>query len=155
MVPFTLEQNGSAERENRFVVDLAKTSLHAEKLPVKMCAEAVNYTIYTLNRTGISGEKGVTNIELWLKKKPKISNLRTFGEEVYFYISKEKRRKWNVKAEKSVFVGYDENTKGFRIWLPERGQVKIHRDVRFTDQYYEFNSNEEWESDSNTIIFKH
>ena len=49
------------------------------------------------------------------------------------------------------FVGYDKNTKGFRIWLLERGQVKIRKDVRF----YEFNLNEEWKSDSNTIIFEH
>ena len=42
--------------------------------------------------------------------------------------------------KKSFFVEYDENTK--RFWLPERGQVKIRRNVRFTDQHYEFNSNE-------------
>ena len=122
-----------------------------------MQAEAVNYTVYTLNRIETSEEKGVTPIELWLKKRPNISNLRIFGEEVeeYFYITKKKRRKWDVKAEKGIFVGYDENTKGFRIWLSEREQVKIHRNVRFTDKHYEFNSNEEQESDSNTIIFEH
>ena len=92
-----------------------------------MWAEAINYTVYTLNRTGTSGEKGVTPT-LWLKKRPNILNLRIFGEKVYFHIPKEKRRKWDIKAEKGIFVGYDENTKGFRIWLPERGQVKIRND---------------------------
>lgn len=45
--------------------------------------------------------------------------------------------------------------KRFRIWLSKRGQVKICRNVRFTDQHNEFNSNEEWESESNTIIIEH
>ena len=31
-VPFTPEQNGSTERENRTVVDLARMSLYAEKI---------------------------------------------------------------------------------------------------------------------------
>ena len=61
-VPFTPEQNGSAE--NRTIVDLARTSLHTEKLLIKMWAEAVDYTAYTLNRTGTSAKKGVTPIEL-------------------------------------------------------------------------------------------
>ena len=75
-------------------------SLHAEKLPIKMWVEAINYTVYTLDKTETSGKKGITIIELWLKKRPNILNLRTFGEKVYFHIPKEKRRKWNVKAEK-------------------------------------------------------
>ena len=77
-------------------------------------------------------------------------NFRTFGEKVYFHIPKEKRQKWDVIAEKGIFVSYDENTKSFRIWLPERGQAKIRRNVRFINQHYEFNSNEECEL--NTII---
>ena len=80
-------------------------------------------------------------------------NFRTFGEKVYFHIPKEKRQKWDVIAEKGIFVSYDENTKSFRIWLPERGQAKIRRNVRFINQHYEFNSNEECEL--NTIIFDH
>ena len=117
-----------------------------------MQAEAVNYTAYALNRTETSAEKG-TPIELWHKKRSDILNLKTFGEKIYFHIPKEKRRKWDVKAKKGIFVGYNENIKGFRIWIPKRGQVKICRDVRFVDQHYEFNSNEEYQL--NTIIFDH
>ena len=63
-IPFTPEQNGSTEWENRTVVDLARMSLHAEKLPIKMWVEAINYTVYTLDKTETSGKKGITIIEL-------------------------------------------------------------------------------------------
>ena len=42
-----------------------------------------------------------------------------------------KRTKWSAKAKKAIFVGYDKNTKGYRIWLPSEGQVKVYRDVKF------------------------
>lgn len=102
-----------------------------------MWAEATNYVIYTLNRTGTSSKKEISPNELWLKRKAKLISLKIFGEEIYFHIPKNKRRKWDVKAEKGLFVGYNEKTKGYRIWLPERDQVKIYRDVVFTGRQYE------------------
>ena len=50
-IPFTPEQNGSAEHENRIIIHLARISLQAGKLPIKMWAEVVNYIVYILNRT--------------------------------------------------------------------------------------------------------
>lgn len=138
-VPYTPEQNGAIERENRTVIELARTSLHASGLPIKMWAEAINYAVYTLNRTGTSSSKDVSPSELWLKRKPDITSLKIFGEEVYVHIPKEKRRKWDVKAEIGNFVGYDENTKGYRVWLPEKDQVKIYRDVVFTGKQCKYN----------------
>lgn len=29
-------------------------------------------------------------------------------------------------------MGYDQNTKGYRIWFPEKNKISIHRDVVFT-----------------------
>lgn len=87
----------------------------------------MNYAVYTLNRTETRSKKEISSSELWLKRKPNLMNLRIFEEEIYIHIPKEKRRKWDVKAKKGFFVGYDENTKGYRFWLPERNQVKIYR----------------------------
>lgn len=59
-----------------------------------------------------SNEKGVSPSELWLQRKSKLTNLKIFGEEIYFHISMKRRRKWDVKTEKGFFVGYDEKNKG-------------------------------------------
>ena len=61
---YTHEQNGVAERENRFVVETARSMLHAKDLPNKLQAKAVNTAECILNRTGPSPMKGKTPYEL-------------------------------------------------------------------------------------------
>lgn len=47
--PFTPEQNGKAERNNRTIVECARTLLHARNLPKILWAEATAYAMYILN----------------------------------------------------------------------------------------------------------
>lgn len=56
---------------------------------------------------------------------------------------KEKRQKWDPKAEKGIFVGYGETTKGYRVYFPRRGTIEIKRDVIFTRSEGKDNSKEE------------
>lgn len=133
-VTYTPEQNGKVERDNRTVVEAARTMLYSSGLPITFWAEAVNTAVYTLNRTGTSTQKGTTPYELWHGAKANVSILRKFGTEVYVHIPKQRRRKWDRKAEKGIFVGYDEETKGYRIWLPHRRKVEVHCDVVFNER---------------------
>lgn len=132
-VSFNPEQNGRAEREIRTLIEAARTMIHSKKLSLKYWAEAVNTAVYVLNRTGPSSIKGKTPYELWFKTKPVISHLRCFGSEVYTYVPKEKRRKWESKAERGIFVGYCDDTKGYRVWFPEQQKIIISRDVVFRE----------------------
>lgn len=52
---------------------------------------------------------------------------------MYVHVPKEKRRKLDPKAVKCLFVGYDENVKGFRAWNPMTKKIIISRDVRLVD----------------------
>lgn len=132
-VPYSPEQNGSAEREMRTIVEAARTMIHAKNLPIKLWAEATNAAVYILNRTGTSSVKGVSPFELWFGKQPQIDHLKVFGSKVFTHIPQEKRRKWDRKAEEGVFVGYCENTKGFRIWQPEVNKIIVSRDIIFKE----------------------
>lgn len=132
-VPHTPEQNGRAERDMRTVVEAARTMIHSKNLSLKYWAEAVNTAVYVLNRTGRSPVKGKTPYELWFKRKPKINHLRCFGSEVYIHVPKEKRRKWDSKAERGIFVGYCDDTKGYRVWFPDEQKIGISRDVVFRE----------------------
>lgn len=128
-VLYSPEQNGMAEKENRTIVKAARTLLHAGKLSTKLWTEAVNTAVYVLNKTEPSNVKETTPYELWHGKKPDISYLRFFGEEVYTYIPKEKRRKWDYKAEQGLLAGYDEETKGYRVWFHQHNRTQICRDI--------------------------
>lgn len=132
-VRYTPEQNGRAERDMRTLVESARTMIHTKNLSLKYWAEAVNTAVYVLNRTGPSPIKGKTPYELWFKRKPTINHLRSFGSEVYIHVPKEKRRKWEAKAERGVFVGYCDDTKGYRVWFPDQQKIVISRDVLFRE----------------------
>ena len=41
----------------------------------------------------------------------------------------EKRTKLEPYGRKGIFVGYNETSKAYRIYLPEQGQVELNRDV--------------------------
>jgi len=86
--------------------------------------------MYTINRTGNTGQEGKTPYELVFNKTPDINHLKIVGTEVYAHIPKEKRRKWDQKGRKGIFVGYSEETKGYRICFGGR-EISISRDVIF------------------------
>ena len=133
-VPYTPEQNGKIERDNRTIVEAARTIIHSKQLDISLWAESVNTVVYTLNLTGTSSIKGKTPYELYFNKDPKISHLRIFGTEVFTHIPKEKRQKWDAKSKKGIFVGYSNNTKGYRVWFPGTTNISIFRDVIFKNE---------------------
>ncbi|GBP60154.1 Retrovirus-related Pol polyprotein from transposon TNT 1-94 [Eumeta japonica] len=133
-VCYTPEQNGKAERENRTLVEAARTMLHANNLHKKLWAEAVNTAAFVLNRTG-KGRDGKSPFELWTGRSYNIHQLQEFGSPVYAYIPKEKRRKFDKKAEKGLMVGYGEETKGYRIYFSEKNCIFIKRDVVFLNKF--------------------
>lgn len=128
---YTPEQNGAVERENRTLVEAARSMIYSKQLDIKLWAEAVNTATYVLNRTGPSGTKDKTPHELWFGEKAEKKEYRIFGTEVWTHVPKQKRQKWSAKARKGIFVGYDENTKGYRVWFPSQGKIDTHRDVKF------------------------
>ncbi|KAM3964295.1 uncharacterized protein ACR2FA_001787 [Aphomia sociella] len=65
-MPYTPEQNGCSERENRTIVECARAMMHAhEELPQKLWAVLVNTAVYILNRTGPTSVDYKSPSELW------------------------------------------------------------------------------------------
>jgi len=125
--PYTPQQNGTAERMNRTLVEKARCLLLDAGLPKSYWAEATNMSAFILNNLPRS-EKSPD--ELFYKKKLELPRLELFGASVMVHIPKQKRKKWDPKADNLIFVGYDPNTKGFRC-ADKYGKIIISRDVKF------------------------
>lgn len=138
-VPYTPEQNGCAEREMWTIMEAARSMIHAKGLDSCLWGEAVNSAVFILNRTGTSTIKHKTPYELWNGKSIEIDDFRIFGSEVFVHLPKQGRRKLDAKAKKCIFVGYDEDVKGFRVLDTAKNQVEVVRDVKFL--LNEFSSN--------------
>lgn len=134
--PYTPQQNGCAERENRTIVEMARTFKYANKdieFPESLWCEFVKSAIYILNRTGKSSEADISPFEKWYGKKPRIRHLRIIASTCYMHIPSQKRKKMDKKAEKGYLVGYDGDER-YRIYIPERKDVRVSRDVKFVEK---------------------
>ncbi|GKF09166.1 integrase, catalytic region, zinc finger, CCHC-type containing protein, partial [Tanacetum coccineum] len=82
-VPRTLHQNDVVERQNRTLVEDARTMLIFSKAPVFLWAEAVATACYTKNRSLIYTRHCKTLYELVHDKKPDLTFFRVFGALCY------------------------------------------------------------------------
>ncbi|UYV80857.1 hypothetical protein LAZ67_19002001, partial [Cordylochernes scorpioides] len=106
-MPYTPQQNGSAERENRTLIEAARSMIYAKNMSLKLWAEAVNTATYVLNRTGPTQIEGKTPYELWFDKNPAVDHLRIFRTECFVRVPDEKRRKLDAKSEKTYKEAMD------------------------------------------------
>lgn len=127
---YTPQQNGVAERMNRTLTEKARCLLFDAGLPKSYWAEAVNMAAYIINKS-VNSCNDKTPEELWTGNKVDLSNMKTFGSEVMVHVPKEKRKKWDKRAEKMIFVGYTNGTKGYRCINPNTRKVTLSRDVKF------------------------
>ncbi len=137
-VRYTPQQNGVSERDNRTLVEGARTILYSNKsLPLGLWAEAVNYVVYVLNRTLSSTRLTKTPYESWFNRKPDLSNLRMFGAEFYVLIPTELRRKLDPNGLLCNFIGNSHTQKGYRYYDQASGKVNTSRDVTPIHHHYE------------------
>lgn len=129
--PFTPEQNGRVERENRTIVESARSMLYARDVPLYLWAEAVNCAVYILNRTSSSQTPETTPYELWYGTKPQLGHLKIFGSVGYVHIPDQMRTKFEKKSKKMILIGYDNNN--YRMFDTDRKTIKISRNVIFDE----------------------
>jgi len=102
-------------------------------LPKFLWGEVMSTPIYTLNRHSTKTIQSKTPFEAWSGRKPNISHLRVFGCEAFSFIVSEKKKKLDQKAEKCIFVGYDSQHRGYRLYSPSYKVMFISRDVKFNE----------------------
>lgn len=131
--PYTPEQNGRAERENRSIVESARAMLLNTNLPQELWAEAVNTAVYLLNRRPCKSNDNKTPYELWFNKAPALQHLKIFGSLAFVHIPKQFRSKLESKSKKLVMVGYCGYSQNYRLFDIKSRKVTISRDVNFNE----------------------
>jgi len=130
---YTPEQNGAAERENRILVEAARSMLQSKKLPNKLWAEAVSTAAYILNRTGPTKVADKAPYELWTGREAPVDHMKIFGTDCFVHVPKQKRQKFDAKSVSGYLVGYCGDKDGYRVYVPEYDDVIVSRDVVFKE----------------------
>jgi len=81
--------------------------------------------VYLSNRSPTRSVWGKTPQEAWSGRKSGISHLKVFGSIAYAHIPDETRTKLDDKSEKFIFIGYDSNSKAYKLYNPSTGKTLI------------------------------
>ena len=132
-VTHTPEQNGVAERRNRTLMDMTRCLLIESRLPPSFWGEAINTANYIRNRCPSRSLGGKTAHEKCTGRVPDVSHFWEFGSQVFIVDRTPSKGKLEPRSKKGTFVGYSEESKAYRIWLPDERRIIIARDLKFIE----------------------
>jgi hypothetical protein len=132
--PYTPEQNGKVERQNRVLVEADLTMRHAAGLGMEFWAESMATVAHVRNRVPSSRNPDTTPYELFFKAKPSVAHLRVFGCRAWVLIPDEVRRKGQFRSLDCIFVGYYEDSRAWKFYLKEWRAFIKSRDTIFDEE---------------------
>uniref|UniRef100_A0A2N9IT58 Integrase catalytic domain-containing protein n=1 Tax=Fagus sylvatica TaxID=28930 RepID=A0A2N9IT58_FAGSY len=144
----TPQQNGIAERKNRHLAEVCRSMLHAKNVPGRFWAEAMRTAAFVINRLPQPRLEFVSPFEKLWNMKPTVSYFRVFGCVCYVFVPNHLRSKFDKKAVRCIFVGYDSQRKGWKCCDPTSGRCYTSRDVVFDEASSWWSSEKEVLSDS-------
>jgi hypothetical protein len=131
--PYTPHQNGVVERKNGTLIDTTRTMLGEYKTLEQFWSEAMNIACHAINRLYLHRLLKKTSYELLTGNKPNVSYFRVFGSKCYILVKKGRHSKFAPKAVEGFLLGYDSNTKVYRVFNKSSGLVEVSSDVVFDD----------------------
>ena len=114
-VPYTPQQNGTAERKNRTLVEMARCNMIQSKLPPSFWGEAVTIANYTRNRCPSRSIGMKTPYELWTGNRPSVRHFRPFGSRAFILDKKPGKGKFDPRSKPCTFVGYSDESKAYSL----------------------------------------
>ncbi|KAD3068312.1 hypothetical protein E3N88_36192 [Mikania micrantha] len=133
-IPHTPEHNGVVERKNRTVMGLTRSMLKQKELPNHFWAEGVATAVYLLNRAPTKAVPNKTPLEGWEGLKPTVHHLKVFGCIAYSLTHPHNRLKLDHRSEKCLFVGYSQESCGYRLYNPSSKKFTVQKHVIFDEE---------------------
>jgi hypothetical protein len=121
------------ERKNRALIDMARTMLGEFKMPERFWSEAVNTACHAINRLYLHRLLKKTSYKLLTDNKPNVSYFRVFVSKCYILVKKGRHSKFAPKAVEGFLLGYDSNTKAYRVFNKSSGLVEVSSNVVFDE----------------------
>jgi hypothetical protein len=115
------------------LIDMARTMIGEFKTPERFWLKAVNTACHTINRVYLHRLLKKTSYELLTGNKPNVSYFCVFGSKCYILVKKGRNSKFAPKAVEEFVLGYDSNTKAYRVFNKSSGLVEVSSDVVFDE----------------------
>jgi hypothetical protein len=112
---------------------MARTMFGEYKTPEQFWLEAVNTTCHAINQLYLHRLLNKTSYELLTSNKPNVSYFHVFGSKCYILVKKGRHLKFAPKDIEGFLLGYDSNTKAYRVFNKSLGLVEVSSDIVFDE----------------------
>ena len=136
--PQTHQQNGSAERKHRHIVETGLALLAHAHVPLKFWDDAFLTATYLINRMPTRVIDNSSPLERLFHTKPNYSLLRVFGCACWPHLRAYNKNKLAFRSTECVFLGYSSLHKGYKCLDRSFGRVYVSRDVVFDEHVFPF-----------------
>jgi hypothetical protein len=120
-----------AERKNRTLIEMERTTLDEYKTFDRFWAEAVNTTCHETNNLYLHKLQKKTPYELLTGNKPNVSYFRVFRSKCYVLQKRSKSSKFAPKLYERFLLGYDSNSRAYHVFNKNSGCVETTCDAVF------------------------
>ena len=128
--------------------------MHAKNVPTHLWAECMRTATYVINRLPQPKLNFMSPVEKLFGVKPNVCHLRVFGLVCYVFVPDHLRSKFEKKAVRCVFTGYDTERKGWRCVDPVTGRIHVSRNVVFDDASCWWSSDHTTLPDSKELVIE-
>jgi hypothetical protein len=121
------------ERKNKTLIDMVGTMLGEYKMPERFWSKPVNTACHAINRLYLHRLLKKTSYNLLTDNKSNVSYFCVFGSKCYILVKKGRHSKFAPKVVEGFLLGYDSNTKAYRVFNKSSGLVEVSSDVVFDE----------------------
>jgi hypothetical protein len=93
----------------------------------------MNTACHAINRLYLHHLLKKTSYKLLTGNKPNVSYFRIFGSKCYILVKKGRHSKFDPKAVEGFLLGYNSNTKAYRVFNKSSGLVEVSSNVVFDE----------------------
>jgi hypothetical protein len=86
-----------------------------------------------INRLYLHRIRKKASYELLTGKKPKVSYFRVFGSKCFILVKRGRKSKFGPKVVEGFLLGYDSNTRAYRVFKKSTGLVEVSCDIVFDE----------------------
>jgi histone deacetylase 1/2 len=138
--PHTHQQNGTAERKHRHIVETGLTLLAHASLPLCYWNDAFSTACFLINRLPSRTIDMQTPLERLLRETPDYTFFKVFGCACWPHLRPYNNHKLDFRSKKCVFLGYSPIHKGYKCLHVPSNRVYISRDVIFDEHVFPFST---------------
>jgi hypothetical protein len=110
-------------------MEMERSMLKGKNLSNEYWAEVVAYVVSILNKSPTKIVRDMIPQQAWSGKHHNVSHFKVSGYIAYAHVPKQTRSKLDDKSEKCIFIGYDEQSKAYKLFNSITKKVVVSRYV--------------------------